>query len=128
MVNTPANAMATVGAWAAGAFAFALLRLAVTSGVLESARTPKSLEAIGADLKIDAPQADALCRALTALGILDRAGQHHTLSPAFATPCSPEAPAALPNLVRGQSVMLQAISQVGTSYGRYTKLSPEDLL
>lgn len=122
------TANAAVSAWSAGAQAMALLRAALSSGVLDALRAPASPAAIAATTGMPEERVTYLLVALDAHGIVEHAGDAYTLSADFARLLSPAAIQPLTNILEMEGVKARAIERIGTATLPYTSLTPDEHL
>ena len=99
----------TLSNWIDCAQALALLRAAVSSGVLDALRAHSTVAQIAIDTGVDETRVADLCVALDACGILDCQDGHYELSPEFAILTSPTAPQTLLDFLNWQAVKDRAL-------------------
>jgi len=116
-----------LNAWIAGAQALGLLRGALTSGVFDAARSPRTAEELAAVTGNDEELARHLCVALTAHGVFTREADTYSLAPDFAILAAPTAPQRLVDAVGLVEVMVALLATPGHS-GDYRELSMADTL
>ncbi len=118
----------TLDEWISGARALALLRGALSSGVLETARTPSTAARIAAVSGLDEDRVEAVCLALVAHGVFERDGGYYRLSPDFSVLASPEAVRSLPDVLAREEVLGRSLESAASPQVAYTALSSEDVL
>ena len=121
-------ATATIENWAVGARALAMLRAALSSGVLDAARSMRTAGELAALTGIEATQMADMCAALHAHDVLDRVGEGYMLSSTFATLLAPDAYQSLSALIDIRMVEARTIASAGAPARAYTTLATEDLL
>ncbi len=117
-----------VSAWGAGAEALALLRAALSSGVLNALRSPADPAGVAATTGVPEERLSYLLTALDAHGVIDRVGDGYMLSANFARFMSPAAIQPLVNILDMEAVKTRSIERVGASTLPYTSLTPEEHL
>ena len=118
----------TLNEWINGAHALALLRGALTSGVFDAARTPRTPAEMAEITGLDEGQVADIAAALVAHGVFERAGDRFRLTPDFARLAGPNAFFGLPQLVEVRLVEARTLEAIGSPGGPYTALPTEDLL
>ncbi|MGI8688583.1 MAG: SAM-dependent methyltransferase [Thermomicrobiales bacterium] len=121
-------AKTVVSAWNAGAQAIALLRAALSSGVLDALRNSSSPAEIAAATGMPEERVTQLLVALDAHGIVERAGDAYTLAADLARLLSPAAIQPLANILNMEGAKAQAIERIGTATLPYTALTPDEHL
>ena len=114
--------------WLFGANSLALLRSALTSGMLQAAREPMSPEAIAAAIGADPSRVEHMCLALYARGVFGSAEGLYGLAPGFAVLLSEDAPQTLDVVLQRQSVLERILAGSLQQTTGYTDLGPDDLL
>lgn len=122
------EARQTLDSWNAGARALALTQAALDLGILDAARSPRTVEDLTAATGIERSRMADLCRALEAHEIVVRSGDFYELAPPFALLLSPEAFQPLEAALAGDKVILQLLAGAANGVGNYSSLSREDRL
>ena len=114
--------------WIEGAHALALVQAALSSGLLDAARTPGTPAQLATATGLDPARVADLCLALDAHGVLDREGDAYQLSPDFAALADPDAPQALTAIVGRAPVVARLLAHAADHKEAYATLPPDDLL
>jgi SAM-dependent methyltransferase len=122
------TASATLNTWVAGAQALALLRAALTAGLVEAARTARTPAEIAAITGVEEGRVADLCLALDAHGVLERRDGRYQLSADFATLSAPGSLKPLPPLVDLRLIEARTLEASAAPRQPYTTLPAEDLL
>lgn len=114
--------------WLQGAFALALLRAALASGILEAARGPRSADEIASATGVDRDAVADACEGLAQLGVMQDAGGRFRLAPAFLVLTAPDAPQTLENWIGINGVYLRALEQCLEPPKAYQELGAEEIV
>jgi SAM-dependent methyltransferase len=121
-------AAATLYAWSAGAQALALLRAALTSGLLDTVRTPHTSVQAAAATGLPHERVVAMLVALDAHGLVERLGDTYVLAEEAARLASPLAIQPLANILELEGIKARALERVGTTTAPYTTLASDEQL
>lgn len=113
--------------WVAGAEALSLLRRAMECGVVEAARTWRTVASIARCVGLEPGQTELICGALHSHGVLSNGDAGYRVSPEFESLAGSERHQRLDHLLDAELVRLRAIAASGATTS-YLSLSERDRL